>query len=479
MNPLLTLSATRLSKMIKAREVSSREVVDAHIAQIELVNPILNAMVRTRFDEARAEADAADSVVREEAPDGLPPFHGVPCSIKECFALEGMPNTGGLPARKGVISKKDATAVARLRQAGAIPLGVTNLSELCMWMESDNRVYGRTNNPYDPSRIVGGSSGGEGAIVGAGGTPFGLGSDIGGSIRMPAFFNGVFGHKPSGGLIPNSGQFPISHGKARRYLTTGPLCRRAEDLWPLISVLAGPDGIEEQCTPIPLGDPAAVRIDGLDVLVVEDNGRRKVSDEIKAALRRAAEALADRGANVKSASYPALGHGFNIWSTMLTKAGGPSFGTLLGNGRQVNTYWEVARYLLGRSEHTLPAVGLALLDHLAPLVLGDTERWVTLGEELKRDLARDIGPGGVMLYPPYPSTAPRHHRPLLKPLQGVYTSIMNILEFPVTQVPAGLSEKGLPLGVQVVSVHGNDHVTVAVAMELEKALGGWVPPPPL
>ncbi|MBI5528177.1 MAG: amidase [Deltaproteobacteria bacterium] len=477
MNSLLTLSATRLAEMIKSGEVTSREVVGAHIARIEEVNPTLNAMVRTRFDEARTEADAADRILRQNGRDGLPTFHGVPCSIKECFALTGMPNTGGLVARKDVVSNEDATAVKRLRKAGAIPLGVTNLSELCMWMESDNRVYGRTNNPYDPTRIVGGSSGGEGAIIGSGGTPFGLGSDIGGSIRMPAFFNGVFGHKPSGGLVPNTGQFPISHGKARRYLTTGPLCRRAEDLWPLVKTLAGPDEIEEQCTPLPLGDPASVRIEGLNVLVVEDNGRRPVSGELKATLHRAARALAERGAKVKEAVYPALGHAFDIWSTMLTKAGGPSFGTLLGNGRQVNTYWEVARCLAGRSEHTLPAVGLALLEHLAPLVLGDTERWVRMGEELKHDLTRDIGPDGVMLYPPYPSTAPRHHRPLLTPLQGVYTSIMNIMEFPVTQVPAGLSNDGLPLGLQVVSMHGNDHVTVAVAMELEKALGGWTPPP--
>jgi fatty acid amide hydrolase 2 len=138
----------------------------------------------------------------------LPPLHGVPCTIKECFALVGHAADVGLPARVGLRPSADAPAVTRLRDAGAIPVGVTNVSELCMWMESFNRVYGRTNNPYDPSRIVGGSSGGEGAIVGSGASLFGLGSDVGGSIRMPAFFNGVFGHKCSAGLIPNSGQYP-------------------------------------------------------------------------------------------------------------------------------------------------------------------------------------------------------------------------------------------------------------------------------
>src|SRR5699024_2538512 len=138
---------------------------------------------------------------------------------------EGMPNTAGVVSRVGLRATEDATSVARYRQAGAIPIGVTNTSEACMWMESNNKVYGRSNNPYDITRIVGGSSGGEGAIIGAGVVPFGLGSDVGGSIRMPAFFNGVFGHKASSGLIPNSGQFPPIEGEGLRYLSTGPLAR--------------------------------------------------------------------------------------------------------------------------------------------------------------------------------------------------------------------------------------------------------------
>src|SRR4051812_38877312 len=253
---LRRLSAVELAALIRGRRISSREAVEAHIAQIARVNPVLNAVVRERFDEARAEADAADAALARGDVDMLPPLHGVPCTIKECFALRGMPHSAGLRARRHVVAARDATAVARLRQAGAIPLGVTNTSELCMWMESNNRVYGRTNNPYDASRIVGGSSGGEGAIIGAGASPFGLGSDIGGSIRGPAFFNGVFGHKPTGGLVPGTGQYPLARGAALRYLTTGPLARRAEDLMPLLRVLAGPDGHDGGCEAMPLGDPA-------------------------------------------------------------------------------------------------------------------------------------------------------------------------------------------------------------------------------
>ncbi|MHB8879010.1 MAG: amidase, partial [Myxococcaceae bacterium] len=256
--PLLACSAVELARRIRQGEVTSRRVCEAHIEQIQRVNPAINAVVAERFEAALAEADAADAAVRAGPRDSLPPFHGVPCTIKEAFAVRGMPNTAGLVARRARLSGQDAPTVARVRAAGAIPLGVTNISELCMWMESDNRVYGRSNNPYDPTRIVGGSSGGEGAIIGAGGSPFGLGSDIGGSIRGPAFFNGVFGHKPTGGLVPSSGQYPRSEGASMRLMTTGPLARRAEDLYPLLRVLAGPDADDPSCRPMKLGDPAGV-----------------------------------------------------------------------------------------------------------------------------------------------------------------------------------------------------------------------------
>src|SRR5258708_16320393 len=197
------LSGTALARRIRSGALTSRDAVERHIAQIEAVNPTINAVVCHRFDAARAEADDADARRASASPEELPPFHGVPCTIKETFCLTGMPNASGLLARRGLVSESDAPPVARLRRAGAIPLGVTNTSELAMWMESTNKVYGRSNNPYDPTRIVGGSSGGEAAIIAAGGSPFGLGSGIGGSIRGPCFFNRIFGPKPTGGLVPN------------------------------------------------------------------------------------------------------------------------------------------------------------------------------------------------------------------------------------------------------------------------------------
>ncbi|MEK6606850.1 MAG: amidase family protein, partial [Myxococcota bacterium] len=309
--------------------------------------------MRDRFAQARDEARAADARVQAAPAEDLPPLHGVPCTIKECFALTGMPNSSGLVARRGVIAQSDATTVARLRRAGAIPLGVTNVSELCMWMETHNRVYGRTRNPYDPSRIVGGSSGGEGAIVGAGGSPFGLGSDIGGSIRMPAFFCGVFGHKPTGGLVPGTGQYPLADEGARRYLTTGPLARRAEDLMPLLRILAGPDGEDGGCTPMPLGDPADVPIEGLRVLSVADDGLGRVSADLREAQERAARALEARGAIVERARIRELRWSLGIWSSMLGTASDTPFSQLLGNGTPVRVGYELARFVARRSPHTL------------------------------------------------------------------------------------------------------------------------------
>jgi fatty acid amide hydrolase 2 len=451
--------------------------VEAHIARIVQVNGKLNAVVKDRFDAAREEARLADMAVERGEPLG--PFHGVPCTIKESIALTGMPNTGGHPARKGLVAARDAVTVARLRKAGAIPLGVTNLSELTMWMESNNGVYGRTSNAYDHRRTSGGSSGGEGAVVGAGGAPFGLGADIGGSIRMPAFFNGVFGHKPTGGLIPNSGQFPISTGDALLYMTTGPLARRAEDLWPLVETLAGPhpgDDEDTRCRAHDLGDPAKVDVGGITVLDVAGNGAIRVEPALAEAQRAAARALAARGATVRKTRVEGLKHSLEIWAAMLGEAEATSFRAMMGAGREFFPGRELLRWALRRSDHTLPAIALAAVENVTKLAPARTKKMIALGRKLREEIAELIG-DGVMLYPSYPVVAPRHNAPLFPPIKWMYTAVMNVLELPVTQVPLGLDKRGLPLGVQVVGAHGNDHVTVAVAVELEKIFGGWVPPP--
>lgn len=473
--PFVTESATSLAKKIRTREASSVEIVEAHLQLVLRENPRLNAVVETRLSDARREAREADARVLRDPIESLPPLLGVPCSIKETFGLVGMHQTGGLLSRTSVRATEEAVAVTRLRDAGAIVIGTTNVSELCMWMESENRVYGRTNNPYDDTRGVGGSSGGEGAAVGAGFAPFGLGADIGGSIRIPAFMNGVFGHKPTGGLIPNAGQFPVPGPDAMRMLTSGPIARRAEDLWPLVRLLAGTTSASPEVMPIELGDPSAVSIEGLRVLDVESNGVSRVDASLVQAQRRFAEHLASRGARVERVTIPALKKSVLIWSAMLAAGGSEDFAVLLGGGQRIGVGRELLRLLGGRSDFTGPSLVLAAIEEIPKRFPGNAREMVSEGLALRRELEDRIG-DGVMLYPGYTSPAPRHRRPWGKPIDWAYTAIFNVLEMPGTQVPLGLGRDGVPLGCQVLAPRRMDHRTVAMALEAERALGGWVPP---
>ncbi len=471
----LRASATEMVAAYRTRRWSCRDVVEAHIRRILQVNPAINAVVECCFEDARNQARAADARYEDDDPD-LPPLLGVPCTIKESFSVIGMRRTSGLLVRKDYVSDTDATAVARLKAAGTIILGTTNVSELLMWMESSNRVYGRTNNPYNPKRIVGGSSGGEGAVVGAGASPIGLGADIGGSIRLPAFFNGVFGHKPTGGLVPATGQYPIAENDALRYLASGPIARRATDLMPMVRVLAGPDGVDPSTRDRALGDPPSVDIADLEVTVVRGNGLRNVSADLLRAQSAAAAALARRGAAVRYTTIPEFKHSLDIWSQMLSAAEETTFRDMLREGRSESLTGAYAKLLLKRSPHMLPAMVLASAEKLPLVVPADTTPMVDYGRRLRDRLARKLGSNGVLLFPPYTRTAPRHRMPVLTPLDFTYTAIFNALELPVTMVPLGLDRHGLPLGVQVVAAHWYDHNAIACAVALETALGGWVPP---
>ncbi len=477
MNPLLQLSATQLAAQIRSKQVSSREVVQAHVDHARKHNPQLNAIVAERYEQALAEADAADRLLAEVGAAGVPQFHGVPCTIKESIQVEGMPHTAGLVSRKDLRMAHDASTVARIRKAGGIVLGVTNTSELCMWMETSNNLYGVTSNPYDFKRIVGGSSGGEGSIIGSGASPFGLGADVGGSIRMPAFFNGVFGHKPSACIIPNSGHYPVAMHGLCRTLTTGPLCRKAEDLWPLVRLLAGPDGEDADCTEVLAGDPRDIDIAKLTVWSIEDNGFLEVDPELRAAQRKAADALASLGATVKTTTIPKLRNSFEMWSATMSAGNGTPFVELMGGGHgAVNPWTELVRWAFGQSPHTFPAIALGIgeaLEHVLPM---GQAKFLAQAAELRQEMTELLGPHGVFLYPSYTRPAPLHNAPLRRPLDWVYTAIGNVLEMPITQVPLGLGSLGVPLGVQVGAVHGNDATTIAVALALETAFGGWIPP---
>jgi len=469
MNSLLSLSATRLAEMIRNQNVSSRDVVDAHIARIKHVNPKINAMVQSRFDTAREEADAADKFVKNNDNKNFPPFLGVPCTIKESFCLTGMPNTGGLLKRKHCIANQDATAVARLRSSGAIPLGVTNVSEMCLWMESYNPLYGRTCNAYQSYRTAGGSSGGEGALIGSGGSPFGLGSDIGGSIRMPAFFNGIFGHKPTAGLIPNTGHYPKEEEGISGISTTGPLCRCAEDLMPLLKILAGPDNIDPGCHHIPIHSTESVQIKDLTVYNPQIKPFLHVSSDLFAAQHQCVGILKACGATIKPIFHIKNWKIVNMWAAKIQSVSKIPFAQILGDGQAVQPFPELVKWMMCKKSHTLPAILTALFDQL-PYSKKMMNNSLKELDNLRQLLIRIIGKSGVMLFPSHPTTAPRHYMPLLMPLRWGYTGLFNILGFPATQVPLGLDKIGLPTGIQIVSIPGNDHVTIAVAQALEKGV---------
>lgn len=468
-------SATALADAIRTGETSSRAVVEAHVALLRRRHPALRAVAHDRFDAALADADAADARIAAADPDEqLPPLLGVPCTVKESIELAGMPNCAGLVSRRDHRAPGSAPAVQRLLDAGAIPLGVTNTSELCMWIESQNHVYGRTSNAYDPTRIAGGSSGGEGAAVGSGGSPFGLGSDIGGSIRLPAFFNGVFGLKPSPGLVPNTGQFPVTHGEAARLLTMGPLARRAEDLIGLLRIIAGPDGLDGRARDVALGDPADVDLAALDVIVTQDTSAWPLRRDLREARERAARALEASGARVRELSLKPLRRVMDGYLAALQSGADVTFAAELGG--DVTVRRALGGAVRGRGPHTV-ASALLLGAERASGVLpaGMTRRSLEAGRRLAAEVEEVIG-DGVLLHPPFGRVAPRHGRTVGRPWSIHHAAIFNLLGLPVVQTPLGLNAQGLPLGVQVAAPRDHDHVAIAVALELERAFGGWVPP---
>ena len=473
---LTEASALELARAIRGGEISSRDVVEAHIEVLERTHARINAVVADRYDDARSDADAADALVAStDDPQSLPPLHGVPCTIKESIAMKGMPNCAGLVSRGAWRAPANAPTVQRMIDAGAIPLGVTNTPELCLWIETENRQYGRTHNAYDMARTAGGSSGGEGAVVGSGGSPLGLGADIGGSIRLPAFFNGVFGLKPSPGLVPSTGQFPATETEVGAYmLTIGPITRRAEDLIPMLKVIAGPDGVDPYAREMPIGDPADVPIAGMRVLLSESTSYLQVSRELRAARLRAAEALEAAGATVEVTQLKTMKRALELYLAVLKLEAGVSVKDLIvAEGSAAMT---VRGGFKRKGPHTRALRLLLMSEWMTDkMPQGRLTKSAAARLAFAREVTDAIG-DGVLLHPTHPRVAPKHGQTIGKPWLLMATAVFNLAGVPVAQVPLGLNGRGLPLGVQAVAGPGRDHAAVAVALELERAIGGWVPP---
>lgn len=483
-NSLLLQPAQKLALWIRNQQIKSEDVVTAYIDRIKQINPIVNAVVDNRFDKAIEEAKNVDNQIAsgtktvEEIAEETP-FLGVPFTVKDNFQVTGLRQTVGLVSRKNAVSKENAAVVDLMEKAGAIPLGVTNLSELCTWWESSNCVYGRTRNPYDTTRIVGGSSGGEGCILGAAGSVVGIGSDVGGSIRMPAFFNGVFGHKPSMGVVSNVGQKPDLSDELQSYLVTGPMCRYASDLIPMFQVLAGPNAHK-------LKLDQKVNFKNIKIYYMEDDGGFPLVSRVHPELRRAQRQVLlylerTYGLKTKKVHFPSMVRALEMWSYLMLGLHKRSFCEEMTNGKGAfKILLELAKWPLGLSSHTLPALMVGFFECLG---IGKNqymnEYMAQTRTKLQQSFEEMLGDDGIFLYPSHPTPAPYHNQPLFQPANFVYAAVFNVLGLPVTQCPLGLGTEGLPLGIQVAASLYNDHLCLAMANELEKGFGGWVPPSPV
>ena len=297
---------------------------------------------------------------------------------------------------------------------------------------------------------------------------------------MPAFFNGIFGHKPSRYLVPNEGQFP-GDSRDDKYLTTGPLCRHAVDIIPLLKVMAG----EVKSKSLHLDSPINFEAFQLKVISIPDVGKAlgvsPISPEQRDSQNRVAEFLQKEiNARVETICFDELEESFAMWNSSLGLTGSPSFCQLLGSPLEepIQPWKELFLWLICLSKHTLPAIGLALTEKIDMMPASVKEGYRARAEGLEKKMKELIGNAGILLFPSSADYAYYHNQPIYKSFNCVYTMILNILGFPVTQVPLGLGEKGVPLGIQVVADHDNDRLSIAVAHLLENRFGGWVKPQP-
>jgi amidase len=463
MSEIVFDSASETARRIRSREISAVEVVEMHLARIDEVNPSLNAVV-TRCDEmALARAREADAELAKGKTPG--PLHGVPLTIKDAFDTAGVRSTGGTKGRASYIPPTNAPAVERLLAAGAILIGKTNTPELTLFYDTDNLVFGKTFNPYDLSCSPGGSSGGSAAIVAAGGSPLDLGSDTGGSIRLPVHFCGVSGIKPTTGRVPKSGQVVPGGLPVDPLSQVGPIARFVEDLALVLPIISGVDWKDSSVVPMPLGDPRAVRIDDLRIAYYTDNGIVAASSEVAAVVRDCARVAAELGAKATEARPPGIEKSRELFRRIFGTDGGAWVRRILERVGTKELYpflkWTDKRD--DAPEETASAF-TALL-----------EEW----ELFRSGMLGFLRQYDVILAPVH-ACAALPHGELTSPERSPafsYSQTYNLTGWPSVVVRAGTSGRGLPIGVQVVAQPWQEHVALAVAKRIEESLGGWQRPP--
>lgn len=457
---LTQATASQLAILIRQQDVSSLEVVEACLARIAQVNPKLNAVVALAADQARNQARAADQALSRGETVG--PLHGVPMTIKDSLDTAGVVTTAGTPGRKNFIPQEDATVVKRLKAAGAILLGKTNTPELtCAW-ETNNPVYGVTNNPWNSKLSCGGSSGGAGAIVAAGGVPFDIGSDTGGSIRLPSYFCGITGIKPTSGRVPRTGHIIGPEGHLQALTTLGPLARSVDDLSLILAVIAGPDWRDASIVPMPLGDPTQVKVKGLRVAMHTGNGAYALHPDVAKVVVATAKTLESSGVHIESRRPAALDDVIQIDADLYSADGSAGL-----------------QRILDRSGTRAPGPLMKLALDQKAMTSGDMGAAIERWDAWRGRMLQFLEAYDAILCPPCAFAELPHGASSAGDANSAfsYTYAYNMTGWPAAVVRAGTSSTGQPLGVQIVGKPWREDVVLALARQIEQSLGGYHMPP--
>lgn len=465
MNETVLASATKQLELLRARQMSVAELAEAHIAQIERLNGHLNVFADFDAERVRAQAKNLDTA---KEPRG--PLHGLPITIKSSIATAGCRCEIGSLLHKGDIPKEDAVVVSRLRAAGALIIGTTNCPEFLMAYETANLLHGRTRNPWDLDRSPGGSSGGESSAIAAGLSAAGLGSDSGGSVRVPAHFTGICSLKPTPGRIPGRGHLPPCVGPFSILGAIGPMARTIEDVELLFRTLAGQDPCDPASPPVAFTKPSLEDLRNCTVGYFEDDGLTPVTEETRAAVRAAAQALREAGFRVEPFRPRALEQLRKLWWTFFVQCGAMFYEPeIRGKRDQLSP---IFKEFLSIAEDAGPLTATELLDAWANLDL------------LRATVLEEMRTFPVLLCPVASIPAFRHNERAwtvegreVKYLDAVrYTQWFNVLAAPAAVVPVGASPEGLPIGVQIAARPFHDETALAVAAVIDAAFG-YRPPP--
>lgn len=458
MHELLSRSATQIAKAIRDGEVSSEEITRAALERIDEVNPKLNAVVTLVANRALDEARSADAQTARG--ESMGPLHGVPITLKDSHDTEGIITTGGTKGRAGKTPDADSPPVARLRAAGAVVMGKTNTPEFTMSFITENLVYGKTNNPYDVTRTPGGSSGGAGAILASCGAFLELGSDLGGSVRVPSHYCGIAGLKTSAGRVPRTGHaFPWG-GPLDRFGTVGPMARRVEDLKLALPIISGPDWIDPFVEPMPIRNPDEVNVAGLRIAFFTDNGLQTPTPETQEAVRSAAGVISATGAVVADDRPASIQRASALSGQSFWADGGYLTRKLLADSGTS----EPSRFTSDRADGP-PDDGLSVDEYAALMHEVDVVRSEILGFMKNYD---------AIICPVAAQPAPSHDD--AEGLKYTYTQAHNLSGLPGAVVRGGTSPEGMPIGVQIVAQPWREDVALAIAAVVEEATGGWTPP---